>query len=239
MFKMKFIPLFACSLLVSSSFVFGASTTSSEEADASTHESVINQKPFGDAQAGKNKAAACGACHGRDGNSGVANYPKLAGQSPEYLYKQMMDFKSGARLDAVMPAQVSGRSEQDLKDIAAYYAAQEPTSGLVKKSLVELGQKIYRGGNSESGLPACIACHGPAGKGMSSAGFPALAGQHSVYTASQLERFRAAGRGDHVKDNQKRNNDSVDGGPAMMQDVAAKMTDDEIEAVSSYIQGLR
>jgi len=119
-----------------------------------------------------------------------------------------------------------------------HFEAQETSLGTVKKEFVELGQKIYRSGNAETGLPACIACHGPAGKGMSSAGFPALSGQHSQYTAAQLMAFRAEGRGDHGKV-KRRSNDGAEGSAAMMQDVAAKMSDDEIEAVSSYISGLR
>lgn len=193
--------------------------------------------PIGDAEQGKTKAAACGACHGRDGNSMVGTYPKLAGQSAKYLLKQMHDFKSGARQDPIMSAQLSGYSEQDLANIATYYSEQTSSAGMVKKEFVELGQKIYRGGNAKTGLPACIACHGPAGKGMASAGFPALSGQHMEYTQAQLKAFRSAGRKDH--EGRKRSNDAPQGTAAMMQDVAAKMSDDEIQAVSSYLSGLR
>jgi len=200
-------------------------------------EKAIEAKPFGDAAAGKSKAAACTGCHGRNGDSMLSSNPKLAGQGAKYLFKQMNDFKTGARENALMQSQLSGKSEQDLKDIAAFFAEQESSSGLVKKEYLELGQKIYRGGNADTGLAACIACHGPAGEGMSAAGFPSLAGQHAQYVEAQLKAFRAAGRGDHS--GQKRTNDSVDGGPAMMQDVAAKMSDDEIRAVASYISGLR
>ncbi len=215
---------------------FGAAMQAYASESAAAEEAPkMELKPFGDAEAGKNKAAACGACHGRDGNSASPGFPKIADQGAPYLYKQMKDFQSGARKDPTMEAQVSGRSDQDLKDIAAFYAAQEATSGAVKKDLLELGQKIYRAGNAETGVPACIACHGPAGKGMASASFPALGGQHAQYTEGQLKAFRAAGRGDmgRVK---KRDND---GESKMMRDVAAKMSDAEIQAVSSYISGLR
>jgi cytochrome c553 len=193
---------------------------------------------FGDVEAGKDKAAACFACHGRNGNSAVSLYPKLAGQSAKYTYKQLQDFKSGARKDPIMGAQAAGISDQDMKNIAAFFAEQEVSLGMAKKELVEIGQKIYRAGNAKTGLPACIACHGPAGKGMPSAGFPVLSGQHAEYTQVQLTAFRAAGRGDHgnVK---RRENDGAEGSVTMMQDTAAKMSDDEIEAVSSYISGLR
>lgn len=199
---------------------------------------AIEKPAFGDAEAGKDKAAVCTACHGRNGNSAIANYPKLAGQGAKYLYKQMKDFQSGARQDPIMSPQVAGRSDQDLKDIAAYFEAQETSLGMVKKEFVALGQKIYRSGNVQTGLPACIACHGPAGKGMHSAGFPNLSAQHAQYTQAQLSAFRAAGRGDHgnVK---RRTNDGPEGSVTMMQDVAAKMSDDEIEAVANYLSGLR
>jgi cytochrome c553 len=219
--------------IASSGLVFASETTSEhEESD------MAKPVPFGDVEAGKNKAAACTACHGRNGNSNVASYPKLAGQGAQYLYKQMQDYKSGSRSDPIMSAQISGRSNEDMKDMAAYFAAQETSLGTVKKEFVELGQKIYRSGNAETGLPACIACHGPAGKGMASAGFPKLSGQHAQYTQTQLKAFRAAGRGDHGKV-RRRTNDAEEGQPAMMRELAAKMSDDEIEAVSSYISGLR
>lgn len=237
MYKVK-VALLSLFLSVFMATSFIASAASQESAKQGAAELAIDkQKPFGDAEAGKGKVATCGACHGRDGNSGIAANPKLAGQGAKYLYKQMKDFQSGARQNPIMQAQLSGYSDQDLKNIAAYYAQQEVVSGTVKKEFLELGQKIYRAGNAETGLPACIACHGPAGKGMAGAGFPALAGQHAQYTEKQLKAFRSAGRGDH--DGKKRSNDSVDGGAAMMQDVAAKMSDDEIQAVASYINGLR
>jgi len=217
-------------VLTCSAILFAAEATGVSKAS-------VLAEVIGDAENGKTKAATCVACHGRNGNSTIGINPKLAGQGAQYLLKQMQDFKSGARQDPIMPSQLAGYSDQDLADMAAYFAEQETSLGMVKKEFVELGQKIYRGGNEKSGLPACIACHGPAGKGMSAAGFPALSGQHMEYTQTQLKAFRAAGRGDHT--GKKRTNDALPGEAAMMQDIAAKMTDDEIQAVSSYLSGLR
>lgn len=186
----------------------------------------------GDADAGKNKAAVCGACHGADGNSGAAANPKLAGQGEAYLVKQLMNFKSGERENAIMAGQAQGLSEQDMADLAAYYASQSIDVGQADPALVEAGERIYRGGNMDTGLSACAGCHGPAGAGIDAAGFPALGGQHAAYTVSQLKAFRAAGRNDEKGPH--RANDPN----AMMRSVAAKMTDDEIKAVASYIAGL-
>lgn len=187
----------------------------------------------GDADAGKTKAAACGACHGADGNSAVASFPKLAGQGEKYLIKQMEDIKSGARPVPTMTGQLDAFGEQDIADIAAYYASQKSSLGAAKPELVELGQKIYRGGNADSGVSACAACHGAEGNGVAAAGFPALSGQHAAYTEAQLKAFRAAGRND--ESGARREND---GEARIMRDVAARMSDAEIKAVSSYISGL-
>ncbi|MDF1821190.1 MAG: c-type cytochrome [Alcanivoracaceae bacterium] len=186
----------------------------------------------GDADAGKNKAAVCGACHGADGNSDAPANPKLAGQGEAYLVKQLMNFKSGERENAIMMGQAQGLSEQDMADLAAYYASQSIEVGQADPALVEAGERIYRGGNMATGLSACAGCHGPAGAGIDAAGFPALGGQHAAYTVAQLKAFRAAGRNDEK--GPKRANDPN----AMMRSVAAKMSDDEIKAVASYISGL-
>lgn len=179
----------------------------------------------GDAEAGKTKAAACAGCHGADGNSGVAAFPKLAGQNVKYLLKQMDDIKSGSRSVPAMTGQLDGKSEQDMQDIAAYFSSQYPTVGAAKKELVELGEKIYRAGSKDSGVSACTACHSPTGKGNSMAGFPALSGQHADYIATQLRAFREGER-------------TNDGDSKMMRSVAFRLTNKEIDAVSSYISGL-
>ena len=179
----------------------------------------------GDAEAGKAKSATCAACHGADGNSLAPTFPKIAGQGERYLIKQITDIRDGARQVPEMTAFVIGLSDEDIADLAAYYASQAPTSGGADESLVELGERIYRAGIEETGVPACLACHGPAGKGVEAAGFPALAGQHADYTKAQLNKFSM----------KQRDNDTS----AMMRDIAHRMHATEIEAVASYIQGLR
>ncbi len=179
----------------------------------------------GDAAAGKARAAACAGCHGPDGNSAAPNFPKLAGQHANYIVKQLKDFKQGkTRKDPVMQGQAAGLSEQDMANIAAFYAGQKTAPGAAAEDKVALGEKIYRGGNKTSGVPACSACHGPSGAGNPLANFPRLAGQHAQYVAKALRDFKSGAR-------------SNDAG-RMMRDVAAKMTDTEIDAVASYIAGL-
>ena len=187
----------------------------------------------GDAEAGKAKAASCGACHGADGNSAVPSFPKLAGQGAPYLIKQMKDIKSGARPVPTMAGLLDSSSESDIADIAAYYASQTITSGVANPDLVDAGQSVYRGGNTATGVAACSACHGASGKGMPAAGFPRLAGQHAAYIEAQLKAYRAAGRNDEK--GARRDND---GDIRIMRDIAARMSDSEIKAVSSYVQGL-
>lgn len=178
----------------------------------------------GDATAGKGKTAVCAACHGADGNSPAAMFPKLAGQNETYLVKQMNDIKSGKRPVVEMTGLLDALSDQDIADIAAYFAKQNGTVGHAAKDLVEQGQKIYRAGIADKGVAACTACHTPTGAGMAQAGFPAIGGQHAAYTEKQLKTFRTGDR----------NNDPQ----GMMRDIAAKLSDAEIKAVSSYIQGL-
>ena len=187
----------------------------------------------GDAEAGKNKAAVCGACHGADGNSAIPNFPKLAGQGTAYTVKQLQDIKSGARSVPEMAGIVPGLSEQDMEDLAAYFAAQTPTKGAADPALVERGQTLFRAGNAENGVTACAGCHGATGKGMPEAGFPALAGQHTAYLEAQLKAFRAAGREDH--EGKRRDND---GESKMMRATAARLSDDDIKALASYINGM-
>ena len=178
----------------------------------------------GDIDAGKTKAAMCAACHGTDGNSAAPNFPKLAGQHPEYTVKQLREFKSGERQDATMNGMAAALSDQDMADLGAFYAAQDPSVGKAAQDKVELGETVYRAGNAASGVSACAACHGPGGNGNPMAKFPSLSGQHAEYTALQLKNFRAGARAN-------------DAG-SMMRGIAKKMTDAEIEAVAQYIQGL-
>lgn len=181
----------------------------------------------GDAAAGQAKSAICAACHGVDGNSMVPNWPKLAGQHEDYLVRQITLIKSGARMVPEMAGITPGLSEQDILDLSAYFAAQETNGGVADEALVEPGELIYRAGNAESGVPACMACHGPAGEGNPLAGYPMLAGQHAVYTAKMLTQYRAG-----------ENWGEKDAPSHVMNGVAAELTDEEIQAVASYIQGL-
>lgn len=178
----------------------------------------------GDAAAGKAKAAACASCHGADGNSANPEWPKLAGQHDKYLAKQLANFKAGDRKNAMMAPMAMGLSEQDMADIAAYFASQTQNGGKADPALVAAGEKLYRGGNATSGVAACMACHGPNGMGNPQANFPRLSGQHAAYTVNQLKAFRA---GERANDAGK-----------MMQNVAARMTDEEMKAVATYIEGL-
>ena len=185
----------------------------------------------GDAAAGQSKAQMCGACHGMDGNSPVSAFPKLAGQNARYLLKQMQDIKSGVRPVPTMAGQLDNRSDQDMADIAAYFASQTITLGQAKEALVAKGQQVYRAGNKERGLPACSGCHSPTGQGNGPAGFPALGGQHADYIAVQLKAFRLGAEAE----TEGRHND---GETRIMRDIAFRLSDKEIEAVSSYISGL-
>jgi cytochrome c553 len=178
----------------------------------------------GDAAAGEAKAAVCLACHGPNGNALVPTWPKLAGQHPEYIYKQLMDFKSGARANDQMSPQVANLEEPDFQNLAAYYAKQQQTPGVADSTSAELGGRIYRGGNPATGLAACSGCHGPTGMGLGAAKFPRISGQHAQYLDSTLKGFRASARANDPN--------------GMMRDVAGRMTDAEITAVAQYVQGL-
>ena len=181
----------------------------------------------GDATAGQTKAAVCGACHGADGNSPLPNFPKLAGQGEKYLTKQMHDIKDGKRTVLEMTGMLTNLNDQDLSDIAAYFASQAGSVGAADPKLVERGEKLFRGGDLDKGLPACTGCHSPDGSGNAAAGFPHLGGQHAQYIAKQLTDFRKeeAGRAN-------------DGDAMTMRTIARKLSDEDIAAVASYIQGL-
>lgn len=185
----------------------------------------------GDPAAGKDKSAACGACHGADGNSVVPTFPKLAGQGDKYLVKQMKDIRDGARSVPTMAGQLDGKSDQDLADIAAYYAAQAHSGGQTSPDLLAKGAKVYRSGVAERKVAACSACHSPTGSGNAPAGYPALAGQHSDYIAAQLRAYRKG-----YEDKSGRTND---GDAKIMRSIAFGLSDGEIDAVSSYIAGLK
>ncbi|MBI2381716.1 MAG: c-type cytochrome [Gammaproteobacteria bacterium] len=185
----------------------------------------------GDAEAGKAKAATCAACHNADGNSVNPVWPKLAGQNEGYIVKQLQDLKKGmetqgkeGRLNPTMSPMASPLSQTDMEDLAAYFASQTAQMGAAKKSTLEQGQSLWRGGDKKAGLPACQACHGPTGMGMAAAKFPRLSGQHADYIKAQLIAFKKGERGNDLN--------------AMMRDVASRMSEEQIQAVADYVGGL-
>jgi cytochrome c553 len=178
-----------------------------------------------DIKAGEAKAnGICMACHGPQGNSIVPIWPKLAGQHPEYIKKQLTNFKAGERYNVQMTPMAMPLTEQEVIDVAAYFASQTQTGGAAEPELAKLGESLYRAGNPTTGVPACSGCHGPAGMGQGLSKFPRLAGQHADYVKQTLGYFQS----------QERANDPN----GMMRGVAARMTEQEIAAVSQYIQGL-
>lgn len=178
----------------------------------------------GNAAAGKTKAAVCAACHGADGNSVNPQFPKLAGQNANYLVEQLQDFKSGKRRNAIMSGMAASLSVQDMQDIAAWFSSQTVRPGEANPSLVTIGQQVYRGGDRESGVPACLACHGPDGAGNPPMKIPQLAGQHAAYVVAQLKAYAS---GQRTTDPHK-----------MMETIASRLSDAQMQAVASYIEGL-
>lgn len=185
----------------------------------------------GNAEAGKTKTATCVACHGESGNSAVGLYPNLAGQQQKYLFKQLKAFKLGAqtqgekgRYNINMAAMVIGLSEQDMADLAAYYASLPVKLGVTPETAIDTGQQLYRYGDKARNITACIACHGPRGNGTPSSGFPKISGQQTDYLIKQLSDFRLGERKTDPN--------------GMMRLVAAMLSDDEITKVSEYVGGL-
>lgn len=169
----------------------------------------------------------CVPCHNTDGNSTVPAWPKIAGQHSKYLLEQLLEYKKGEssnRSDPVMYGIVANMSTKDLEELADFFATQQMSPGAADPDLIKIGEKIYTGGNKKAGIPACIACHGPRGIGNDLAKFPRLAGQHAEYTADQLRKYKKGERSTDLN--------------AIMREISAKMTDTEIEAVSSYVAGL-
>lgn len=176
-----------------------------------------------DTNAGQQKSAMCAGCHGPDGNSMIPMYPRLAGQSSNYIAKELRDFKGGQRKDPIMSGMAAGLSDQDIANVAAYYASIAPKSGnaAADAETLKLGRKIYRGGNAKTGIAACMSCHGPGGHGIPPR-FPRVAGQHPAYTEKQLMAFKNASRS---------NDDGI------MTRIAFRMSEAEIKAVSQYMAG--
>lgn len=172
---------------------------------------------------GQATAQVCAACHTADGSRGLPANPIIAGQHPEYLVKQLQEFKAGKRQNPIMQGMAAPLSEADMRNVAAFYASKQPQPGFAtKKELVQLGERIYRGGIADRQVPACAGCHSPSGAGIP-AQYPRLSGQHAEYTAAQLNAFRGGTRANS----------------AQMTAIAAKMNDREIQAVSDYLAGLR
>jgi cytochrome c553 len=181
----------------------------------------------GSVEAGKAKSITCAACHGADGNSVNPAWPNLAGQNARYLLQQLQAFKAGTRSDPLMTPQAMMLSEEDMHNLAVYYAAQQSAPKTVAQpATVDIGQSLYRGGDTETGAAACMACHGPTGRGNPAAAYPLLRGQYAVYVAKQLRDY-AAGR--RKSDQPQR----------MMQEIASRLSEQDIVAVASYVQGLK
>jgi cytochrome c553 len=179
----------------------------------------------GSAEAGQAKAAVCAACHGADGNSLNPEWPSLAAQNADYIVRQLKSFKSGDRSNVLMSSQAMALSDQDMLDLAAYFASKPRQPKTADPKLVAAGERLYRGGNKDTGVSACIACHGPEGGGNDPAAYPSIAGQHAAYVAAQLKAYRAGQRSSDINQ--------------IMRNTSSRLTDAEIDAVSSYIQGLR
>mgnify|MGYP006136381873 CR=1 FL=1 len=216
---------------------FAASLTEQEIADLGAYfkdpAAVANVAPkkikapvkvLGNVELGKAKSATCTACHGTDGNSLIAMYPKIAGQHESYIVKQLQEFKSGARANGVMSGMVAALSEDDMNNLAAFYASQKTSKVAKPESVNAAGSKLYFGGDASRGITACAACHSPSGEGMQHAKFPSLANQNADYIKGQLEQFRNGTRGNDTN--------------AMMRNIAVKLSDKDIADLTAFIQSL-
>lgn len=218
MFKhVSLIAVLAFSL--SSNLVFSATNTAKKAEPVAANVAPVANKQTAE----QIVQGVCAACHGADGNSAISLNPKLAGQHPEYLLKQLTNFKEGTRANAVMSGMAANLTPADMQNLATYFSTQKQTLAKAKTNGVgSLGEKIYRGGIAKTNVPACAACHGANGAGMPKQ-FPRLAGQHADYTYQQLKTFRTGERAN----------------APMMMAIAAKMTDAEMQAVADYMQGMR
>jgi len=190
---------------------------------AATAEAAV--KP-GDATAGQAKAAACGACHGMDGNSTDPQYPKLAGQSEQYIVHQLENFKSGKRQNPIMLGMATPLSEQDMHDIGAYFASKTALPGVADQALVEHGQQLFREGDAKRGIPACMACHSIDGRGNPGAMYPQLESQHAQYVQATLKAWHDG------------TSWGTDAHSQIMPAIAQKLSTDDIAALASYVEGL-
>ena len=180
----------------------------------------------GNKDAGQAKSSTCMACHGADGNSANPEWPSIAGQPASYIVKQLKHFKAAERNNPLMMPMAMPLSEQDMEDLAAWFTAQAPRpTGETEPGKLKLGERLYRGGDASRSLPACAGCHGPAGAGIAGAFYPRIGGQHATYAAAQLRAYKSGGRATDPN--------------GMMRTVAGKLSEEEIDAVASYLQGLR
>lgn len=187
--------------------------------------SALTARAAGDPAKGQAAAAMCAACHGQGGVSVMAANPSLAGQHEGYIVAQLKAFKSGARKNAMMAPMAANLSEDDMRNLGAYFASQRPAAGAAKDAAsIEVGRKLFRGGNVANNVAACAGCHSPNGAGIP-AQYPRLAGQHPEYTVAQLKAFRSGERSNDLN--------------GMMRAVAAKLTDTEIESLAQYVAGLK
>lgn len=208
--KIKFAPLF-----VAAGIALAVSPIQAE--------SLVN----GSAETGKAKSITCTACHGQEGNSVSPMWPSIAGQSATYLVAQLEAFKSGSRSDPLMSSQAMLLNAEDMRHVAVYFEGlPRAAMPVADASKISRGQALYRGGKSSAGIAACMACHGPTGRGNPAAGYPAISGQHATYTAKQLRDYAAGTR-------------KSDGKTRIMRDIAAQLDVDDIDAIASYVQGLQ
>ncbi|WP_426687251.1 c-type cytochrome [Rhodanobacter ginsengiterrae] len=202
-----------------------ASTAAAAPAAPAVTAAEAPAKP-GDAAAGQAKAAVCGACHGMDGNSADAQYPKLAGQSEQYIVRQLTSFKAAKRQNPIMMGMAAPLSTQDMHDVAAYFASKTPLPGVADQALVEHGQTLFRQGDATRGVPACMACHSIDGRGNPGAMYPQLTSQHAQYVEATLKSWHDGTTwGD-------------DAHAQIMPAIAKQLTADDIAALASYIEGL-
>jgi cytochrome c553 len=202
-----------------------AATPASTASTAAAPTAEVAVKP-GDATAGQAKAAVCGACHGLDGNSSDAQYPKLAGQSEQYIVRQLTDFKAGKRQNPIMLGMATPLSEQDMHDIGAYFASKTPLPGVADQALVAHGEELFREGDTKRDIPACMACHSIDGRGNPGAMYPELTSQHAQYIQATLKSWHDGttwGDDPHSQ---------------IMPSIAQKLDTDDIAALASYIEGL-
>lgn len=181
----------------------------------------------GDAAVGQTKSITCAACHGQDGNSVNPVWPSIAGQHATYMVEQLQAFKNGSRTEPLMLGQVMTLSDEDMRNLAVYYEGMSPAAkSVADPAVISLGERLYRGGDRASNASACIACHGPTGRGNPAASVPSVRGQYAVYSAAQLRAYASGAR-------------KSDGATRVMRDIASTLSEEEIVAVASYMQGLQ